>query len=155
MTIKLTKERLNELVKEVLEESYVASQRPSFQKVPSPQIPKEEKKEYKRDDLKVVRSLDEIPYSFNNDIDEPIILEINPFEPTPLHKHQESVKHAKTIFQKHYRSLSIDVRYDFERWLRKALIKNLSIEESQELVSRFSSAIKGNDEPKQINKKPS
>ena len=39
--------------------------------------------------------------------------------------------------------------------LSVALIKNLSLDEASEIVARFSSATKGNDEPKQINKRPS
>ena len=167
---KLTLERLNELILEVMEEmrlkrepqlltqkireAYVASSKPSFQKTPSPQLPKEAKKHYKRDEMKVVRNLDEVPMSIEMEEGEPILFEINPFEPSPQQKHKEAVNLARKMFQRHYRSLNPDVRYDFEKWLRSALLKNLSLEEAQRIVADFTSASKGQSEPKDPTQKP-
>lgn len=56
-------------------------------------------------------------------------------------------------FRRLYRHLDPDTRFFFTRWLKKALIRDLSIEEAVELTSKITSASKGNAEPKEPNKK--
>ena len=104
---------------------------------------------------KMIRSLKDIPPAFGNEIESPLLFELNPDETTQQEKHREAVDKARKEFQEHYRSLSPSVRFSYEKWLRSALIKNLSLDEASEIVARFSSATKGQDEPRRINKKPS
>ena len=70
-------------------------------------------------------------------------------EPSQEYKTEEAIK----TFQKYYRSLDTDTRYFFSKWLRSALIKELSYEEGILLSSKLSSAEKGYSEPKNPNKK--
>ena len=58
-------------------------------------------------------------------------------------------------FQKWFRSIDIDVRYEVERFLRRALIKRLTHEEVAELVSKSMASSKGYTGAVDKNKKPS
>lgn len=69
----------------------------------------------------------------------------------PSQEHKTSL--AIESFQRLYRHLDPDTRFFFTRWLEKALIRNLSVDQAVELTSKITSASKGNVEPKQPNKK--
>ena len=56
-------------------------------------------------------------------------------------------------FRRLYRQLDPDTRYFFTKWLKQALIKDLTVDEAISLTSKISAASKGNAEPKQPNKK--
>tara|TARA_Y100000592_G_C5479863_1_gene324662 strand:+ start:5950 stop:6540 length:591 start_codon:yes stop_codon:yes gene_type:complete len=134
----------------------LASSSPSIQdKTPSPQLPKQKKKKWEREELQVVKNLEDIPFSFAGDIEKPILLELDPLKPSEEQAYKEAVDKARRKFQSHYRSLTPGIRYGFEKWLRKALLQNLSLDEAQEIVARFSSASKGQSQPKNPMKKPS
>ena len=55
-------------------------------------------------------------------------------------------------FQRFYRSLDVDTKHFFVRWLRKAIIKTLTFDEVVELTTKVNTASKAMSEPKNPNK---
>lgn len=172
-TRKLTREILDRLIEEVIEESKfipakqeenrdqlnemfgmgLASSKPAFIKEP-----KRKKNDLSNgEDLvyRKCRTLEDIPPAWDSSQDNVRCL-ID--EETTLESAEEifqgKVKDSIRKFQQLYRTLSPSVRFRFERWLRKALIKNISLEEAQDIIAAFQASSKGWNEPQNKNLKP-
>lgn len=157
-TTKLTRAKLDQLIKEELarvNEMYgfgLASTKPAFK--PTPKVYEEFIDETESPTIQV-ESLEEVPFAGDPSIPQNARISV-PYsiEPTSEEKfNQELTKQIRT-FQRWWRSLNIDIRYEVENWLKKALIKRLSHEEVSQLVASTTASTKAYTEPKKINQKP-
>ncbi len=96
-------------------------------------------------------SWDNIPPAFDPSIPDDMTV-VLPQLSGPSHK--DLVDEAMSSFGAWFRSLSTDVRYGVERRLRDKLVRNLSLTELEEIMSRFTAAMKGWSSPERRNKKP-
>lgn len=126
---KLTSDKLKELVKQVI---------------------KEEKERVLK-----IKSLDEVPFagdpSSNNvrvELPEDFIKQ------TPQSIHQEKVSKAITSFQRWFRSLDTQIRYSFEKALKKRICKELTLTELNDVMSNLQASLKGWNAPEDKNRKP-
>ena len=79
------------------------------------------------------------------------------YEDTDEHKqnvYREQKDKAIKGFQIYYRSLNTDQRYELVKFLKTNLIKELTLEEVEDITSRVISASKGLTEPQNKNRKP-
>ena len=79
------------------------------------------------------------------------------YEDTDEHKeylYREQKDKAIKGFQRYYRTLNSDQRYELVKFLKTNLIKELTLEEVEDITSRVISASKGLTEPQDKNRKP-
>ena len=79
------------------------------------------------------------------------------YEDTDEHKeylYREQKEQAIKGFQRYYRSLNSDQRYELVKFLKQNLIKELTLDEVEDITSRVISASKGLTEPQDKNRKP-
>ena len=104
-----------------------------------------------RDGVIHVGSLDEIPKAWETQYEDmSVILDKSLYEPTTKQKIEKAMKD----FAHWFRSLNSDVRYYVEKRIRKKVCKDLSLNELEEIMSRFQAAMKGWNGPEDKNKKP-
>lgn len=156
-TTKLTKSKLDKLIKEEIDKLYeqwglgLASTKPALKP-----IPKVYKKERLSSSTMKVGSIEDIPKAYDPSIspDTKVLIELDPLELTDKAKYQQELEKKIKSFQALYRSMGHDIRYGFEKWLRKALLKRLTYEEAQELVSSSIASSKGYTGAVDKNRKP-
>lgn len=68
---------------------------------------------------------------------------IDPTETSQEYKTEQAVSE----FQKFYRTLDVDTRYTFSQWLRRSLLKSISVEEAANIASKITAASKAFKEP--------
>jgi len=157
--MKLTKQKLDELIQEEIDkmrlnELYgtgLASSRPSRKiKTPAPE-PKQKKKVYRH-----CKSMDDVPPAFGQNPHEEIVclMDENFDGRTDEERQSDKRLFAITTFQRFYRELDDLTRYQFKKWLRTSLIKELTFDEVNELVAKANASSKGNLAPEDKNKKP-
>jgi|13_taG_2_1085334.scaffolds.fasta_scaffold07885_4 hypothetical protein len=157
--MKLTKQKLNELIqgeidKMRLDELYgtgLASSRPSRRIAAAAPQQKQKKKVYRH-----CKSMDDVPTAFGQNPDEEVICLIDENFDSRTDEERQADKRMLSIttFQRFYRELDDLTRFQFKKWLRKALIKELTFDEVNELVAKATASSKGNIAPEDKNKKP-
>ena len=104
-----------------------------------------------RDGVVHVGSLDEIPKAWETQYEDmSVSIDKDLYEPTT----EELIDEAMKTFARWFRSLNTDVRYYVEKRIRKKVCKDLSLNELEEIMSRFQAAMKGWNGPEDKNKKP-
>lgn len=157
--MKLTKQRLDELIQEEidkmrLDELYgtgLASSKPSRRLTSQAPEPKEKKKVYR-----YCKSMADVPPAFGPKTDEEIVCLMDENFDARTNEERQADKRmsAITTFQRFYRELDDLTRFQFKKWLRKSLIKELTFDEVNELVAKANASGKGNLAPEDKNKKP-
>lgn len=154
---KLTKARLDEMIREEMEkvmlyEMYgigLASSRPSFTQEREEQ-PKPPKKVYRK-----CKTLADIPKAYDPEDDGVVCLMDEDLDlRTEEQQVKDKLKDTVATFQRFYRSLDDANRYLFKKWLRSALIKELTFEEVNALVAKANASSKAMIEPQNKNEKP-
>lgn len=73
---------------------------------------------------------------------------IDTSEKSQEHYTEEAIRSFQTL----YRSLDVDTKHFFVKWLRKAIIKTLTFDEVIELTTKVNTASKAMSQPKNPNK---
>ena len=157
--MKLTKQKLDELIqaeldKMRLDELYgtgLASSKPSRNPKRQPPEPKQKKKVYRH-----CKTMDDVPPAFGLNPDEEIVCLMDENFDGRTNEERQADKRilAITTFQRFYRELDDLTRFQFKKWLRTSLIKELTFDEVNELVAKANASSKGNLAPEDKNKKP-
>ena len=69
-------------------------------------------------------------------------------------QYDKSIRDAITGFQRYYRKLDSDQRYEIQVWLRSKLIKDINLSEVENIVSRVIAATDGLSRRKDPQMKP-
>lgn len=148
---KLTRKILDEMILHEMHAMGLASSRPS--KI----LLKEPKQEEEEPEYRYCDSLDSFPKAFDpKDRNVRCIIPESPddWRPTEEERKTQALELAIATFNRFFRELDVDTRHRFLAQLRAKLIKHLTTDEINEIVSDAVSATKGFTSPVNKNRKP-